>query len=252
MPFAEPSVVAHLNDYADERLVYGCIYCGGPEETREHAPSKVFLDAPYPENLAIVGACRACNNGFSLDEEYVACLLECVLAGSTEPAALRRKRIAKILSQSPQLKARIEAARTVVNGHPYFSVEFDRVKNVLRKLARGHAVFELSRVFRDEPDYFQVFEIDGLSPEQRDAFDAPHMVRLWGEIGSRGHQRLQYLELHLEHEDGQQARKLLPLCDWVYVQEGRYRFLAVDDVDGVSIRIVIGEYLACEVVWIGQ
>jgi hypothetical protein len=245
-------VVAHLNDYADERLVYGCIYCGGPEETKEHAPSKVFLDVPFPENLPIVRACRACNNSFSLDEEYVACLLECVLSGTTEPEAISRERIASTLARSPQLKARIEAARTVVNGQPHFSVEADRIRNVLLKLARGHAVFELSRVCRDEPDHFQVFLTDALTPEQRDAFDAPHLVRLWGEIGSRGHQRLQYLQLQLQHKDDQQEIVLVPLCDWVSVQEGRYRFLAVDDIDGVVINIVIREYLACEVRWTGK
>src|SRR5438105_2056850 len=32
-----------LKSYADDRLINGCVYCGGPEETRDHVPSRVFL-----------------------------------------------------------------------------------------------------------------------------------------------------------------------------------------------------------------
>ena len=50
-------MVQQYRDFADERLVSGCVYCGGPEETNEHVPSRVFLDQPYPENLPGVDAC---------------------------------------------------------------------------------------------------------------------------------------------------------------------------------------------------
>lgn len=64
-----------LKDYADDRLISGCTYCDGLAETRDHVPSRVLLDSPLPENLPVVGACWACNNGFSKDEEYFVCLL---------------------------------------------------------------------------------------------------------------------------------------------------------------------------------
>ena len=101
-----------LNDYADRRLLLGCIYCGEEDSTREHVPSRVLLDKPYPENLPVVGACRPCNNGFSQDEEYFACLIESVIAGSTEPTRIRRPTIAALLKKSPALQARIEASKT--------------------------------------------------------------------------------------------------------------------------------------------
>ena len=37
--------------------------------------------------------------------------------------------------------------------------------------------------------------------------------------------------------------------DWVDVQDGKYRFLAIDDMGQIVIRIVIAEYFACEVAW---
>lgn len=241
--------MGHLNDYADDRLVRGCIYCGGLEETREHAPSKVLLDPPFPENLPIVWACWSCNNGFSKDEEYVACLIESVIAGSTDPDAILRPRVGKILRQSPQLQARIESAKSTVEGRVQFAPEVERVTSVLLKLARGHAVFDLSHVCRQEPDSFHWFPLHTLTDEQREEFDAPEIVQLWGEICSRGHQRLQVLQAKLQSLSGELMTHNLLLSDWVFVQEGRYRYQAVDDVDGINVKIVIGEYLACEVIW---
>ena len=44
---------------------FNCIYCNEKADSREHLPSKVFLNIPYPENLAMVPACKDCNNSFS-------------------------------------------------------------------------------------------------------------------------------------------------------------------------------------------
>ena len=37
--------------------------------------------------------------------------------------------------------------------------------------------------------------------------------------------------------------------EWVEVQPGRYSYLAFDGDGGITVRIVLSEYLACEVVW---
>ena len=47
-----------------------CVYCGDKADTREHCPSKAFLNKPYPTDLPTVPACKQCNNGFSADERY--------------------------------------------------------------------------------------------------------------------------------------------------------------------------------------
>lgn len=160
-----------LRSFADERLVIGCVYCGGPEETREHVPSRVFLDSPLPENLPVVAACRRCNNGFSLDEEYVACLIESVVAGSTNPECIKRSGVANILRRSPALQAKIEAAKNDKDGQIQFGIESDRVSNVLTKLARGHAAFELSQSCRNEPGSIWWHPIALLNEEQRTLFE---------------------------------------------------------------------------------
>lgn len=37
--------------------------------------------------------------------------------------------------------------------------------------------------------------------------------------------------------------------DWVDVQEDHYRYLAIEAVDDLVIRIVVAEYLGCELAW---
>ena len=238
-----------LKDYADERILLGCIYCAGEDTTREHAPSRVLLDKPYPENLPVVRACRACNNGFSQDEEYLACLIETVIAGSADPSKIRRPAISALLERSPALQARIEASKSRNGERTIFLVENDRVRRVLLKLARCHAAYELKQECREEPTSVWWQPIELLSEQFLETFNAPHAIHTYGEIGSRGMQRLRVLEIKLAGASGEERLLHLTINDWVDVQEGRYRFQAIDDGGVITIRIVIGEYLACEVTW---
>ncbi|QDT00500.1 hypothetical protein HG15A2_38380 [Adhaeretor mobilis] len=59
--------------FADERMFGFCINCEGLLETRDHVPSKVFLDELCPLNLPVVECGTKCKEGYSLDEEYLAC-----------------------------------------------------------------------------------------------------------------------------------------------------------------------------------
>ena len=238
-----------LSDFADDRLINGCIFCGGTAETRDHVPSRILLDPPYPENLPVVGACLNCNQGFSKDEQYLVCLIESVLAGSTDPDKIRRQSVARAMKRAPALRARIDTAKKYINDKAVFEVEEDRVKNVMLKLAIGHAAFELSQPCRNEPDYFWCGALETLPEEDRDAFDAVHIQQLLGEIGTRSMQRMYAAEVALQSESGKESVLKLMVNDWVEVQDGYYRYLAIDDVDGVVIRIVIADYLACEIVW---
>src|SRR3972149_4322214 len=95
-----------LTNFGDKRTLAFCAFCGGKTGTRDHCPSRVFLDEPYPENLPIVPACSSCNAGFSADEEYLACFVSCVIAGSTDPEAMAREKTKRILKEKPLLRAR--------------------------------------------------------------------------------------------------------------------------------------------------
>jgi hypothetical protein len=52
----------------------------------------------------VVAACSDCNSSFSQDEEYVACLVESAIAGSTDPDKIKRSGMANILRKKPALR----------------------------------------------------------------------------------------------------------------------------------------------------
>jgi len=76
-----------------------------------------------------------------------------------------------------------------------------------------------------------------MSDAERDAFESPHAkgILAWPEVGSRAMQHIVGEDTPLEYP-------------WLVVQSGLYRFHASVD-SGISIRIVIHEYLACHVHW---
>ncbi len=172
--------------FFDDRLRGLCAYCGTSGNPRDHAPSKVFLDEPYPNNLPIVAACASCNEGVSLDEQYSACLIECALCGTTDPLKLGRSKIARILTENPQLASRIQSARQEdLFGGVSWIVESDRLNQVLVKLARGHTAFASSEPMLEEPSSVSVIPIHTMSQSSRIDFESVAAPVLLPEVGSR-------------------------------------------------------------------
>jgi hypothetical protein len=232
-----------LKSFADTRLMVGCFYCSAATESREHIPSRVLLDKPYPENLPVMPSCLKCNENFSLDEEYFACLVECARAGAVE--AVKRPKIRKILEDSPLLAERITRARTVSsNGEVFFTPESERVRNVIVKLARGHAAYELDAQEHSHPKHVAFAPIHILGSEDLQRFENSHrqgysQLAGWPEVGARAMQRMRVVT----------PDNLILGNDWMEVQVGQYRYLVIDDEGDLIVRFVIGEYLACEVIW---
>lgn len=233
-----------LTDFSDIRHRGTCIYCGvgllGKTVTRDHVPSKAFLKPPYPENLPVVDVCQQCNAGFSKDEEYLSAFLAAVISGTTSLDPERFPVAAKTLARSARLRERIDRTRQVQGtfcGVPEvrWMPEIERVTKVLVKNARGHALFELGLPFLSDPEYFGITPLVLLSHEQRTQFENGPEGRLWAEVGSRMLQRMA-------------SDDLLP-GGWVIVQTDTYRY-AVDQLPSQSlVRMVLHEYLACEVAW---
>ena len=80
-------------EYSEGHPERMCCYCGDFADTVDHVPSKVFLDKPYPENLPVVPCCKKFNERFSLDEEYVSVLLECVRWQTFDSNQLKREKV---------------------------------------------------------------------------------------------------------------------------------------------------------------
>jgi hypothetical protein len=241
-------------NYADNRLINenACIYCGAicEKRDRDHVPSRILLDSPFPKNVPVVNACRTCNGGFSKDEEYVACLIESAIAGSTDPGKIRRSKVANILHRAPALRARLEAAKVVSPGGVRFNVESDRVRNVVLKLARGHAAFELAMICRGEPSFYWWRCMGELTKEVLNAFNERHIATLLGEIGSRGSQRTKVIEVKLKALDGSGEKVMRTLVnDWLIVQENNYRYITIHGDGYIEVKFAIAEFLACVVRW---
>lgn len=224
-----------FHQHGDRRHLDFCAFCAGAPNTMDHCPSRVLLDEPYPDNLPRVPACASCNASFSKDEEYLACLLGCILAGSTDPEAIARPKPKRILADKPALRARIENSRSVQDGRAYFAPELDRVKAVATKLSQGHALFELDDPRYEKPSAVHLFVLPEMTTAQRGWFEEVPAAPVWPEVGSRAMQRMLIA-----------AGGSYPM--WNEVQRGTYRFVALQN-SGVEVRLVIDEYLGAVVSW---
>jgi hypothetical protein len=182
-------------------------------------------------------ACRKCNNGLSLDEEYLACLLECVIAGDTDPEKLYRAKIARILRANSSLVARLQRARTDGAEGPVWAAENERVNRVVLELARCHAAFELNEPKIREPSHLGIKPLPLMTDDERATFERDDEgFDVWPEVGSRAMQRVLVAGTDAFDEG------------WLVVQEGNYRF-RTSQANGPTVKIVLREYLGCEVVW---
>lgn len=223
--------------FFDERLGGICGYCGTTPNTRDHVPSRVLLDEPYPANLPVIEACKACNEKFSQDEEYVACFIECAICGSAEPNYVKREKVRRILLERPLLAARIRESRTKDNnGNLIWAVDINRIENVVLKLARGHLAFELNIHHFEEPDILEIRPIVTMSDEELASFESVPENVFFPEIGSRA-----FVTMFKSPE--------IDWRNWHEVQTQRYRYRVDQGLDGDKVQFVLSEYLACKVIW---
>lgn len=225
--------------FYDDRLKDFCIFCGGEANTVDHIPSKVFLHKPYPQDLHCVNACVSCNNGFSKDEEYMACFLHCVIKGTTEPEKLTDKRIAKSLKRNEKLRMRIEKSARFVNDDIIWYPDIERIKNVVLKIAIGHIYFELAECIREQPETFEIFPLTMVGYDNLARFEneSKSVVSIWPEIGSRAYLRAlgELIDTNL-------------VAGWFIVQKGLYRY-SVNYYPQLEVKMVFNEYLGCRLVW---
>lgn len=226
-----------MHPFSDNRL-NNCCYCGGASETRDHVPSKVFLDLPYPPNLPLVECCNQCNNSFSLDEEYLACALECLIQGTTEIDKLSRQKVKNALDKNVSLKRRIEYSRGLFanDNEVKIGIEKHRLFKILMKLARGHIRFENSEHYYDEPTFFMHKLLKDMTTEEFKQFNEPIEREILPELGSRA-----FLKVILHNKS--------IYSTWTTVQDGNYRYFVHPFRSGVIVRFIIFDFLACEAIW---
>jgi hypothetical protein len=142
-----------------------CIYCGLPGDTRDHVPPRLLLEKPFPPDLRIVPACRTCNEGWSLDEEYFAVILAHVGQHPLLEAKIENEgKIDRALADSEGLdQAIINSLQITEDGRVQILPDMDRIGRIATKIAFGLYCLEYghTRSLRD-------FSINWISTPDQD------------------------------------------------------------------------------------
>jgi hypothetical protein len=234
------------NYYGDSRLLYYlkydksgnymCIYCGEKADSREHIPSKILLDEPYPSKLAVLPSCKSCNNSFSSDEQYVACLIEYVKSVLNN-AIIDRKKISQTFQKRPHILKGFEHGTKCNDDGSVEYIEYDiqKIESVVIKLAKCHAMYTMSQITFDTKAEVYFRFLPELVEGDIAIFTQPVIQEKSPELGARG-----AIEILLSAEGN-------IITPWNIVQEGRYRFITFVADKGSVVRIVISEYFCAEV-----
>lgn len=219
----------------------GCIYCGNPATTREHVPSKAFLQKPYPDNLPTIPACFACNNGYSEDENYVSCFLD-----------ILKSRIYSDYSEQEQTNSRTEKDKKLQNvlqeqikiqdGKVFYQLDEQRFDRILLKLARGHAGFEYDYVDFDNTKIKIWYDfLFNMTENTLKNFESIPESGIVPEVGIRATAAPFILQNITTGE-------ATSLSIWNEVQENRYRYQVFqNEKENVTVKIVIFEFFYCEI-----
>lgn len=206
-----------------------CCYCAvAVGTTRDHVPSKILLDKPYPENLMTVPCCEKCNNSFSADEEYVAALIEKSWNGCLDDDFIERDAVRKSLRHSESIRARLDNLFSKDdNGILFLNFEESRLINVMGKTALGLARYECGKIFTLKK--VVPFLRDNLTAEALELFESRMLCHeQFPEVGSR------LLSQIVESGNVMAAR-------WKEVQPNRFRYMIRQRRNGVEVRLVFSE-----------
>ena len=230
--------------------VHYCIYCGAIADTREHVPSKVFLNKPLPSDLPTLPACRICNNGFSGDELYTNTYIKCVK--SITENNNHESTMIQPVDRNEVREAKEAVKRALQEGT--FS-ENERIKRIIKKLALGHIVYELlecynidsfpvsdiciSYVLRCSVDEKAWSYLEAIEPLDNEALP---------EIGSRAFRNIYVMDLPLKEKDGSNSiTKHLLFMDWTDIQNGEYRYITLYRNGDIIVKMIIRNFMYAEV-----
>ena len=236
--------------------IHYCVYCGNLSDTREHAPSKVFLRKPYPEaNLPVLPACSKCNNGFSNDELYTEVYIDSLKYLSGYANSLSSENQERIKLNNAFSDAQKDLSR-------YYSGESilvnEKIMRILTKLSVCHMVYELSEGYcvnnaciqPTSVTYSFAFDMTAEEIKQYDNFVFMNDKRV-PEIGSRVFDKIFVLEPILQRVDGQELTKLqILVMNWSDIQEHNYRYIAwMENDDTFHVKLVIHDFLYAEIIF---
>lgn len=124
-----------------------CYLCGAPATTSDHVPPRGVFPSPRPANLITVPACKACNQGCSLDDEYFRTIVSAASRDSPQSLHLLKQRILPRVKEKPAMGiALLKSVRRVdvyskegifLGRAPQITFDSARIQNVINKIVRG-------------------------------------------------------------------------------------------------------------------
>lgn len=225
-----------IRNFADPRQTELCAYCATLEKklTKDHTPSKIFLNKPYPENMHIVPACFDCNNNFSSDEEYLSYWIEMALFEQKEVKTDRYKKAVRALERNISLKKNI-LGDSLFKKNDIMPLDESRFCNIVFKLASGHILFKHNTPQYEMPTSIKWFYFQNLNNINKRLFEQEPQMDVFPEVGSRTIIKIDELGL--------------PVYSWEIVQPDIYRYLVANIDDDLVVKIIFSEFLACEAIW---
>lgn len=236
--------------------VHYCVYCGELSDTREHAPSRVFLRKPYPnEDLPVLPACQKCNNSFSNDELYTELYIDSMRYLSGYAESLSKENHERIKRNTAFFDAQNDLSK-------YYSGEIipinEKIVRILTKLAVCHMVYELSEgycvngacIHPTSVAYSFAFDMASEEMKQYDSFILMNDKQV-PEIGSRVFDKIFVLEPVLQQVDNQESNKMqMIIMNWSEIQEHNYRYIAwLENDESFHVKIVIHDFLFAEIIF---
>jgi len=215
-----------VRDFSDKRISSRCCFCGTDGSTGDHVPSKAFFDEPFPENLMVVRCCKDCNNSFSADEEYAACVIEVARCGSLD---VEREKVRRMLVHNQIGCAGVLSAAEAIRTRVSPRINDSKIEKIMGKIAKGLATFLAGMWVRDLQCEMMI--LPKLSHEERMAFEESQGHEIWPEVGSR----LMQTMVVCNHD------VLLP--QWDVCQKDRFRHLIIQKSGYCEVRMVFSEYL---------
>lgn len=211
-----------------------CIYCSNIADSREHLPPRVFIDTPNKNEWNIVPACKTCNNGYSEDEQLVACAIEYILAMVYYDGEIQRDKVKNTFKKRPRMLEKIQLLCKIEGGNLVIdNTIIESIKNVFFKIGQGHFMYDCSTFLDDNATISIAFEPQ-LTQKELDEFNSPIICNCLPEIGSRASSQI-CLNIN--------ANEMVIL--WNIIDDKNYRYLISND--GI-LRIVVREFLYIEII----
>ncbi len=218
---------------------FKCVYCLNKADSKEHIPSKIFLDEPYNNELAILPACKKCNQSFSEPEQYLACLIEYIKIKLSKKNTYSRKKVSKALQNRKTLLKELEEStiRNEKNEIEFIEYKIDEIEKIILKLSIGHAAYSLSEINLKKLQHINFKFLPDLTQEEINTFNTSPQENIVPEIGSREGSYISISDTNI------------PFYQWKHIQKNQYRYLAFISKNTICVRIVISEFFFSEVIW---